>query len=961
MATERTALLSPDSTVRGPSHAEPQSDCNGFLGPGADRMEQLASCDVFGNAHWLMKRIRRDVDVAVSESQFFTPEFHFTTMRPLEADLADRCDPSIVYVLLLCRLQFIRERDSALASSSINETRARLCEIMAVKLLRHQAALAKGPNQGLLAMARALVGGFHAFQGASEEVVERIREREGYSSRVAAQGASKTNALELAILGKARHFIKSQTCQRVINAIYDGRITYTSSSFIDFLGDRYKTREVSLYEVHKAPVLDHYRLRVPKYRAVIEFCTFIVLFVSFLLVILDRHSRYDGTPVSKLSWMELWFFFYSIGYTLDKITSIAEHGWSVYAAGLTNGLDAVSLPIYCAAFVLRAHSVYTNDARMSERSYAILSLAACLLFPRLAFTAISNNLLILSLRAMLLDFFFLMSITVFCFIGFVFALNHLSEGAYSVMRISEWLVFIFFGLDGSGIDESPKFDHVLGPILFVSFAALSNTLLTSVLVAILSTTYANIANDAAAEDMFRKAVGCFEGVKGNSLFDYVPPLNLIALCGMWPLSRVLSPRWFHKVNVFATRTLSLPILLIIALYERQSAGGSYFLDWWGDVKVAITARLPRKWAEKLSLLEGAHWECEAIFEYTPSGDEKSSSEEGFDEDESFGGPDDVEEAVLEAGRGGGKRISSRASTALDPAKVYAVQQEMLAEAQREAQNGQPRASALVTGTPTPSAPVPLSRQASFAGVSETSTIRVKPNRLPSARHSGLLPSSPEEPSTSSGATATAFPPLPPRTGDDSPAGGVSASPPASPRTHFAALPSRSHPVAAPTGGTGRELRRFHTVDERLPANATGTRHRRRRSSVASDYGAISRLDLSSSAPTKESPLARLYSLRQADDTFGPGGPRVGGISRRLSMGPHSNGTRGEGASARTQAWLAATAASLDKSDEPTPGEMMALIQSLVSTVSRLEQKLDDERGKRREASPGHEADVEEED
>lgn len=58
---------------------------------------------------------------------------------------------------------------------------------------------------------------------------------------------------------------------------------------------------------------------------------------------------------------------------------------------------------------------------------------------------------------MLLDFFFLMSITVFwcvrhalnsfgaddviiSFIGFVFALNHLSEGAYSVTRISEWCV-----------------------------------------------------------------------------------------------------------------------------------------------------------------------------------------------------------------------------------------------------------------------------------------------------------------------------------------------------------------------------------------------------------------------------------------------------------------------------------------------------------------------------------------
>lgn len=53
-------------------------------------------------------------------------------------------------------------------------------------------------------MARALVGGFHAFQGASEEVLERIRQREGYGSRVAAEGMGRTNALELAILGKVR-------------------------------------------------------------------------------------------------------------------------------------------------------------------------------------------------------------------------------------------------------------------------------------------------------------------------------------------------------------------------------------------------------------------------------------------------------------------------------------------------------------------------------------------------------------------------------------------------------------------------------------------------------------------------------------------------------------------------------------------------------------------------------------
>ena len=87
------------------------------------------------------------------------------------------------------------------------------------------------------------------------------------------------------------------------------------------------------------------------------------------------------------------------------------------------------------------------------------------MFPRLAFALISNNVLILSLRAMLADFAWLMGIAVFwyvpciaacdsadsySFLGFVFALNHLCDGLYSVARISEYLIFIWFGLDGKG-------------------------------------------------------------------------------------------------------------------------------------------------------------------------------------------------------------------------------------------------------------------------------------------------------------------------------------------------------------------------------------------------------------------------------------------------------------------------------------------------------------------------------
>ena len=43
-------------------------------------------------------------------------------------------------------------------------------------------------------------------------------------------------------------------------------------------------------------------------------------------------------------------------------------------------------------------------------------------FPRLAFVTFENNLLVLSLRAMIMQFIFLMAIAAFCFCGFLYAL-----------------------------------------------------------------------------------------------------------------------------------------------------------------------------------------------------------------------------------------------------------------------------------------------------------------------------------------------------------------------------------------------------------------------------------------------------------------------------------------------------------------------------------------------------------
>jgi len=128
----------------------------------------------------------------------------------------------------------------------------------------------------------------------------------------------------------------------------------------------------------------------------------------------------------------------------------------------------------------------------------------------------------------------------------------------------------FHRLDGTGIARSVEFHWLLGPILFVSFAVLGNTLFLTILVSTLSSTYAKISAHSVAEIQFRKAVLTFEGVKSDSLFSYPPPFNIIALVLLLPLKFMLTDRWFHKVNITCVRALNAPVLLVIGLYERRA-------------------------------------------------------------------------------------------------------------------------------------------------------------------------------------------------------------------------------------------------------------------------------------------------------------------------------------------------------------------------------------------------------
>ncbi|KAL5492518.1 hypothetical protein ACEPAI_3965 [Sanghuangporus weigelae] len=164
---------------------------------------------------------------------------------------------------------------------------------------------------------------------------------------------------------------------------------------------------------------------------------------------------------------------------------------------------------------------------------------------------------------------------------------------------------LWFGLDATGFMLASSFHQYFGPILMVSYACLSNTLLLTVLVSILSHTFSTISGDAPAEAMFRKAVLTIEGVKADYLFSYQPPVNVIALCIMLPASYILTPRWFHKVNVFMIRVTSFPILLFIAYYERKTKHieATTFSEFVSATTERMMETLPRS-IKRMTFFEG---------------------------------------------------------------------------------------------------------------------------------------------------------------------------------------------------------------------------------------------------------------------------------------------------------------------------------------------------------------------
>ncbi|KAG8886401.1 hypothetical protein FRB97_004936 [Tulasnella sp. 331] len=545
--------------------------------------EELSSTLVFPLIHRIKRDADKNIDTALTWEQLNAPEINFSIVKPLVAMYARIHNKAVIYAFLVVRSHYMTSADEDLAFANMFMARAAFCELMAMKLLR------EFPNFDLVVVCTTP---WNALQGATDEMLQSIRKEVGDDD----MKADPMSALEVAISTEAKHFLATPLAQEVINEIWQGRVLLSTSSSHSLLSDDYKRRPIATHHDPKgAPLLDHYRLRVPKYRSIIEMLNFGILLFLFVLCITYK-------DFSRVGWTEIVFSVFTLGFLLDEFAAMQEHGWRVYVANMWNGFDLSFIFLFLLYVGLRLKGLLTHNDYLNDLAFDILACGACILIPRVAFFFISNNVVIVALRVMIVQFALFIGVAATCFSGLLFTLWKLSGDEWTLKKIAWLMVQIWFGNTYLSFTVAESFHPLFGPPLMIIFAALSNTLLITILISILSATYAKINEHATQEYLYQSAINTLEGVKTDALFSYQPPFNLAAYAILAPASCVLSPRMLHSLNVLLIRLTSFHILVAITLYERYLAPGSRFIESSKDKARTVFDSLPRH-IRQASLLE----------------------------------------------------------------------------------------------------------------------------------------------------------------------------------------------------------------------------------------------------------------------------------------------------------------------------------------------------------------------
>ncbi|KAI1533101.1 Ion-trans domain containing protein [Pyrenophora tritici-repentis] len=407
------------------------------------------------------------------------------------------------------------------------------------------------------------------------------------------------SALELATVSGAKKFLSQRPVQKIINGLWKGDIV-----FWETLG-LHSVKKPKKYNRRQADPFS--RLRVPLYLKIFETLFFAAFLALYYAVLVKRNNTRVTIP-------ELLLYVWIASFAYDEFADWLDAGQtSFYASDFWWTWDISIVVVGFSFCIMRIVGLTTANAATIDLAYDVLGLEALFLVPRI-FSLLSLNryfgTLIPCLKEMTKDFVKFLSLVVILYLGFLTTFVLLArDSRFNPKQMSWILVKVFFGSSYLGFGElipwttakgmptlpppvankavyrcrrrnvrisltsgvtvaltsysSPFF----GPPVMLIFVTLTNILLITSLISLLSNSLSKVLDHARDEYLFIYSVYVLEASSSKRLTYFLPPLNLIPLV-IRPLRLILPSERLRGARIVLLKATHLPFVFAIWAFEH---------------------------------------------------------------------------------------------------------------------------------------------------------------------------------------------------------------------------------------------------------------------------------------------------------------------------------------------------------------------------------------------------------
>lgn len=556
----------------------------------------LDTIPVFALTHAIRILVTSRCDTVLTWEQLRSPQVSQFLLKPIEQDIRrNHLNAATHYALMANCLQYGKEAAVSSGSSGTNSTRAMVCELLAIKLLR---------DFSTRELIDALSYDFDPLQGQPDAfpLVNDVP-RGAAGSKKPAHRPARISCLEIAIRAQSKRFLSHPVVVKQLEAIWAGSIVFhvaadnlhrqlptsrplrsygtneiyrsTKMGSIDSqVDEQYPRRAVTLYNPRDASLFKLSRLRVPRYRNIMSTISFAVLLSLFVAVLVQRSL--EITP------LEVVFWFWAAGFMLDEIVGFNEQGFSLYLASFWNVFDLGILLILFIHLALRIYGIVMPDVKkhmVANMAYDVLAADAILLFPRL-FSVLDHyryfSPLLIAFRYMAADLVAVSLLILISCSGFFVALtlSFGNEGIDTPSSVAYALLQMVMGFTPAAWDRWEGY-NILGKTILTLFLFICHFLVVTILITVLTNSFMAIVRNANEEHQFLFAVNTISHVKSDALFSYVAPTNILQWL-LVPLRYVVPFREYVKINRTIIKISHLPVLFTIFIYEKAILQSTVF-------------------------------------------------------------------------------------------------------------------------------------------------------------------------------------------------------------------------------------------------------------------------------------------------------------------------------------------------------------------------------------------------